>query len=43
MVKATVSLAAKIGKGLATPAAPSTTAEGKAKDFFREVILHACL
>lgn len=37
MVKATVSLAAKIGKGLATPAAPSTTAEGKAKDFFREV------
>ncbi|KAL3144868.1 hypothetical protein ABBQ38_001968 [Trebouxia sp. C0009 RCD-2024] len=37
MVRATASLAAKIGKGLATPAAPSTTTVGKSKDFFREV------
>lgn len=37
MVRATASLAAKIGKGLATPAAPSTTTAGKSKDFFREV------
>ncbi len=42
MVRPTVSLAAKIGKGLATPAAPSTSAEGKAKDFFREVSQHSC-
>ena len=40
MVKATVSLAAKIGKGLATPAAPSTNSAGKAKDFFREASMY---
>lgn len=38
MVRGTASLAAKIGKGLATPAAPSTTTAGKSKDFFREVL-----
>ena len=41
MVRVTPSLAAKIGKGLATPAAPSTTTTGKAKDFFREVCHHS--
>lgn len=38
MVRVSPSLAAKIGKGLATPAAPSVTTHGVAKDFFREVL-----
>lgn len=41
MVRVSTSVAAKIGKGLATPAAPSTTTHGVAKDFFREARFHA--